>query len=152
MGAVHHTGYQFHGDCVNMDISVTLVEPAQAIALVQTPSVINTSIVEQQDVVTVVLNTPAINAAIDAEAQVFNVNFSSTAIPGPAGPAGETAFIHTQDTPSDLWIINHNLNRVVCALISDLVGNAIVAESNRYSTNQIRISFSVPTTGIAKII
>lgn len=62
-------------------------------------------------------------------------------------------YVHTQDAPSDTWVINHNLNRVVAVYTMTEdgaeVSGAVVQDLN--TLNTVTVSFTEPLTGIAYI-
>lgn len=75
--------------------------------------------------------------------------------PGPQGPPGVpggTYYVHTQSTPSDIWIVNHNLGFYpsVSVLNSGLV--EILASVEHISVNTLRIRLNHPMTGIVRCI
>lgn len=81
---------------------------------------------------------------------------------GEAGVKGDTGdtgppsiavgFTHYQNTASDTWICNHNLNiwPTVSVLSPGMV--EMIGEVVYISTNQVQIRFSMPTTGIARFV
>lgn len=64
-----------------------------------------------------------------------------------------TSYTHTQTTPSDEWVINHNLNRVVAVYTMDLDGEEMSAyvRQDMATLNSVTIQFSEPVTGVAYI-
>lgn len=95
---------------------------------------------------------------IDIISQVTQVEVEVTVAtvgpPGPAGPPGVPGgpgftFIHTQASPSNQWIANHNIGRLVNTYVTDLGGNEVEAEVQSVSINQVRVSFVAPATGYA---
>jgi hypothetical protein len=73
-----------------------------------------------------------------------------TANPPQGGNDPTPSFMFFQSTPSDLWIINHNLGVVVATTVFDTAGNEIEAEISNPSLNQTRIAFTTPTAGKAR--
>ena len=61
-----------------------------------------------------------------------------------------TVHIHTQDTPSSVWSITHNLNRsqTICS-VADMDGIEIYGEIRNVSDNEIIIYFNTEVTGTA---
>jgi hypothetical protein len=72
---------------------------------------------------------------------------------GPQGAAGVSApYVHIQSSPSSIWIINHNLGRMVSASIFDSGGVEIAAQCQNTSINQAVIYFNIPIVGTAYFI
>lgn len=66
-----------------------------------------------------------------------------------------TSFEHQQVTPSDTWVINHDLNRVpVVDVYIDVSGllTRILPSITYDGTASVTITFSEPQTGIAALI
>ena len=76
---------------------------------------------------------------------------------GPTGPQGDTGptatnfFLYEQTTPSDLWIIEHNLNKYTHVTVYDENDHIVIATVEKISPNGIRILFNEPITGTAII-
>ncbi len=82
-----------------------------------------------------------------------NTPSSSTFLRGDGTWAAFTAgFTYTQNTPSSTWIINHGLGYKPIVSIYTLGGQEIEADILHTSDNQTQIFFSVPTTGIARLV
>lgn len=60
-------------------------------------------------------------------------------------------FLHTQISPSDLWIINHNTGRRVIVSVFDSGNSVIDAEITNPSINQTRVSLTIASAGSAVI-
>jgi len=69
--------------------------------------------------------------------------------------ASISGFVHEQQTPSNTWLVNHNLNRIPNTAIEIGIWNGTVftktanaeAEVNHLSQDSMSISFSESTTG-----
>jgi hypothetical protein len=60
--------------------------------------------------------------------------------------------IHTEPTPSDLWVINHNLGyKPPSVTVEDQAGRVIRGVISNPSVNQTRIEFNPPAAGTARI-
>lgn len=74
---------------------------------------------------------------------------------GPQGPPGENGlgepFIEEVNSPSEEWIINHNLGRSVSVEVTDLAGDEFICEVRRPTNNQVRVVHTSPQTGIVII-
>ena len=69
---------------------------------------------------------------------------------GPPGPGGSDAnYIHNQLTPSDLWIVFHNLGKFPSVMVVDSGGTAIEPDIQYDNNVQVTISFGSPTSGKA---
>ena len=65
-----------------------------------------------------------------------------------------TAYIHTQETLSSSWTINHGFNnRNVLVQVSNASGEIVIPDSmNLASPNSTEVSFATPTTGTAVVM
>jgi hypothetical protein len=71
---------------------------------------------------------------------------------GPVGPPGPTptiAYTHTQNTVSSTWTITHNLGFYPNVVTLDSAGTIIEGGIAFDNVNQITVSFSIATSGIA---
>jgi len=84
------------------------------------------------------------------------VSIVTVGIQGPAGPQGPAgaaeAYIHTQGSPSDEWVVNHNFGEKPIVEVLDSGGNAVNAQVLHISNNQLRVYFSSPQTGAVRAI
>jgi hypothetical protein len=73
--------------------------------------------------------------------------------PGPAEivffVAAAQRFEHVQASPATEWVVNHNLGTVPSVTVYSPGLVQITAEVSHTSTNQTRIRFNTPQTGIA---
>ena len=113
---------------MSQDLNIVVTAPAQAMALVQ--------------------HVHPINIQINQPASV-TIAFTGTAIQGPPGLDGVQQFYFTQNSASQVWTINHNLNRPVIVTAYDNSGNLLMAEVQHYSLNQARLNFCLPISGTA---
>ena len=67
---------------------------------------------------------------------------------GPAGVSGAT-YQHNQPSPSDNWIINHNLGYRPAVAAYSVGGQIMLANIIHMSPNQARILFDGPVSGFA---
>jgi hypothetical protein len=70
------------------------------------------------------------------------------ALTGPAGPAGKP-FIFDQLTPSDTWVITHDLNKYPSVTIVDSAGTVVDPDIQYNSPTQVTVLFGSPTSGKA---
>ena len=61
----------------------------------------------------------------------------------------DTTYIFTQNTPSELWVINHNLNKYPSVDIVDSAGSIVEGDVVYADTNTIMITFSNQFSGMA---
>lgn len=61
------------------------------------------------------------------------------------------SFIYTQVTPSNMWVINHNLNKLVQVTIYDEENDIVEAQVENIDLNNITIYFNVNVSGYAVI-
>lgn len=67
---------------------------------------------------------------------------------GPPGPAGGAPYEHVQATPSDTWIVNHNLGRAPGAVRLVTTGGVeFDAEIVHVSANEVRVYLAAPAIG-----
>ncbi len=58
-------------------------------------------------------------------------------------------YVHRQGTPSDFWVIDHPLNRVVAIAVVDSAGSVVEGDPAYVSESRVTISFSAPFAGEA---
>jgi hypothetical protein len=63
-----------------------------------------------------------------------------------------TAFEYIQNPASSEWIINHNLGYKPNHGVIDTGGNVIQCAAQHFSVNQLRLYFSPPVAGVARLI
>lgn len=66
---------------------------------------------------------------------------------GPPGPPGGGAYLHIQDTPASVWVIDHNLGHAVHTTLIDDNGIVMHADVTHGTVNQTTVSFANPKTG-----
>lgn len=78
----------------------------------------------------------------------------ATGAPGPQGPAGAAgnAYVHTQATVSATWTINHNLGYRPSVELLDSGSQEIDGDIAHPSVNQVVVTLSPPTAGLARLI
>lgn len=69
-------------------------------------------------------------------------------VPGSSG----ASFEHLQSSPSDIWIVNHNLGFKPNVQVFDDQNRQIFAEIRHFSINQTRLIFNWPQTGFVRFI
>lgn len=68
-------------------------------------------------------------------------------------PGGEgVSYRHVQTTPSDEWIINHNLGYKPVHSVIDALGRGMLSGFQHLSNNQLRLFFSTPQAGEARLV
>ncbi|WP_051221223.1 RES family NAD+ phosphorylase [Eremococcus coleocola] len=58
-------------------------------------------------------------------------------------------YVHTQQVASDIWEINHSLNKYPSVTIVDTSGNLVIGNVHYISTSKIVVKFSAPFSGVA---
>jgi len=74
---------------------------------------------------------------------------------GPQGPSGaqtQVFYTHTQNTPSDTWIIHHNLGGYPTVLVFDSGGAQCEGNISFPDGNTMQVTFSSAFSGTAYII
>lgn len=64
---------------------------------------------------------------------------------------GDLNFIYTQNTPSNEWIITHNLAKYPSVTITDTAGNEMQGEVHHIDINNLKINFSAGFAGKATL-
>jgi hypothetical protein len=75
-----------------------------------------------------------------------------TGAPGPPGPQGvgaATTYTHVQSTSATSWVIAHGLGRHPSIELVDSAGTVFQAEVRYDSPDQITVTLSAPTSGVA---
>ena len=69
---------------------------------------------------------------------------------GPGGAGAQTlAYLHTQGSASDTWVIAHNLNFYPNVTVQDSAGNIVEGEIAYTNTNSLTVSFASAFSGKA---
>jgi len=97
----------------------------------------------------VVVNQPVTNVTVTDT--VTNVTVATVGLQGPAGST-TVFYTHTQNTPSAVWTINHNLNGNPTAVVMDSAGTMCEGAFSYPSLNQMVINFNSAFSGVAYII
>jgi hypothetical protein len=74
--------------------------------------------------------------------------------PGPQGvaAAAQIFYTHTQNSPSAVWTINHNLGGNPTAVVLDSAGTQCEGTFSYPSVNQMVITFTAAFSGVAYVI
>lgn len=78
-------------------------------------------------------------------------------LPGPPGPQGEqgipgdAGFDFTQSTPSDTWIITHNLGKYPVPAITDSADTILHPQIRYIDMNELEVVFAGATAGKAHL-
>lgn len=81
----------------------------------------------------------------------------TVASPGPQGPPGafnpsDIFYVHTQNTPSAVWTIDHNLGGNPTAVVLDSAGTQCEGTFSYPSLNTMVITFTGAFSGVAYVI
>jgi hypothetical protein len=72
---------------------------------------------------------------------------------GPMGPAapngGDLTYTHPQGAASDVWVINHNLNKRPSVTVQDSAFDAVDGDVVYNDANTLTITFSAAFSGVA---
>lgn len=139
---------------------MTIVKKTVHVTAVRSPADINVSIdVDSDYVVDITTQAPnnvvvePINVPIVASASLGPQGQQGDI--GPQGPKGDpgasgtATYIHTQLTPSDQWIIFHNLSKYPSVMIVDSGGTVIDTDIHYDNAVQLTVFFGSPTSGKA---
>jgi hypothetical protein len=80
--------------------------------------------------------------------EIHVVEVAQQGLPG----AGGSAFTHNQSTPSNEWVVNHNLGVKPVAAVLDSGGNEVVAQILHMSDNQLRVYFATNQVGQVRCV
>lgn len=78
-------------------------------------------------------------------------------IQGPPGPPGSQGvgsdrnYVHTQNSISTTWVVNHNLGKWPCVTIVDSAGTEFEADVVHNSMDQLTIHLAIASTGLAYV-
>lgn len=61
-------------------------------------------------------------------------------------------YVHSQNAPSSVWTVNHNLGERPIIGVFDNLGEQVLADITHISNNQAQIIFAAPATGQARCI
>lgn len=61
-------------------------------------------------------------------------------------------FTYVQQTPSDLWVVDHPLNRRPAVVVVDTAGTLVHGEVNYVTLNRVELIFSAPFSGTAHLV
>ncbi|NWJ94582.1 MAG: hypothetical protein HXX20_02270 [Chloroflexi bacterium] len=110
---------------------------------IQTLQIPNTQIViEVADTIQQISITPNETTAVEIMPSVIYVPYVGT---------GDKNFIYTQNTPSTLWTITHNLGKYPSISAIDSAGTQVFGEVKYLSLNQLTISFGWAFSGKASL-
>ena len=70
-------------------------------------------------------------------------------VPGVAGAGNDLNYVHDQAVPSQLWTINHPLNKFPNLTVVDSAGSTVFGEVNYLSPSAITVAFSSVFSGKA---
>lgn len=116
------------------DVTVTIAETVAKVT------------VSPDSIVTVgVTNTPVIITLGTSGPQ------GVTGAPGATGAPGSAvgAFVYPQNTPSNVWTINHNLNMYPTVVVLDSANSQCEGTITYNNANTLTITFTVAFSGIA---
>lgn len=106
-----------------------------------------------ETVIVRVVDDEVVSVIVPAEEAVTVTGVAGVGPAGPPGPPGPTdsalLYVHTQDAPSVLWTMHHNLNAYPNVTIVDTLGRQIEADIVYVDANTTTAGFEPPTTGKA---
>ena len=70
---------------------------------------------------------------------------------GPQGPAGTTAYVHTQASPATTWTINHNLGFRPSVELLDSGSQEIDGAIAHPTINQTVVTLTSATAGLSRL-
>lgn len=82
-------------------------------------------------------NKPSINNV------VLEGNLSSESL----GIIEDKSFVFNQNVASNIWLVNHNLNKFPSVSVVDSGNNVVIGEVKYIDENSLQISFSSPFSG-----
>lgn len=76
-----------------------------------------------------------------------NLREPSTGGVGGTVECGDCAYTHTQDAPSTLWLVGHNLGFFPGVTVVDTMQREVEADVQHVDANNLTVAFSVIATG-----
>jgi len=70
---------------------------------------------------------------------------------GEKGDSGDLNYVHYQSTPSEKWLINHNLGKYPSVSIVNSAGSIVIGDVVILDENNVEVSFSGSFSGRAYI-
>lgn len=67
---------------------------------------------------------------------------------GPS-PVNDKNYVHVQSTASDVWVVNHNLNKKCAVSVVDTAGTSVLGTVDYLDLDTVEITFSAPFSGEA---
>ena len=93
-------------------------------------------------------NGDSVNITSSTTASV-NVKSTSNVTSVSVSRGGDAAFSFLQDSPSNTWTINHNLNKHPSVTVVDSGQNVVYGEVQYTDTNNLTVSFNATFSGNA---
>lgn len=100
------------------------------------------------------VNVTQVSIVEDVESLVITQTNSEIRVVGVGaiyGGASDKTYIHRQDENSDLWEVEHNLNKYPSVTVVDSGENVVYASVEYIDENNLRISFNGNNSGKAYI-
>lgn len=73
--------------------------------------------------------------------------------PGPTGPQGPppefTSYVHVQNVPDTVWVVNHNLGGYPSVTVADSAGTVVIGSVDYNGPDSLTITFTAPFAGSA---
>lgn len=94
-----------------------------------------------------------LNSAIPPSTPLgYWASYVSRKLDGLGESGGPDGYLYVRTSPALEWVVNHNLGRSYpIVAVCELTGAVLNAEVEHQSANQVRIRFTVPTTGYARV-
>lgn len=70
---------------------------------------------------------------------------------GPAGPPGGSYYVFTQNTPTTVWTIVHNMGIILPVTVIDSSGQEVEGDVDYPDLNTVVVTFSAAVAGVAYI-
>lgn len=134
-----------------MSIDVEIKKPTVSVDV----AVNGTSFTAEFGTIQVDVNTNQGAAGLTAYQIALNNGFSGTEsewLSSLEGDDGAPIFIHTQNVPSTVWTINHNLGSFPNVYVLDTAGDECEGDVDNPTVNQTVITFSAAFAGTARLV
>lgn len=133
----------------NIDISVD--EQGSTAITVDTPESTNVSVESVEQTISVeAAETASVTITEATRPDVTVVSSSAPKIVvGGAGGSGDIHYVFSQDIPSALWTITHNLNKKPSVTVVSSADIVMYGDITYLNTNKLTVTFSAPFSGKA---
>lgn len=89
----------------------------------------------------------------DGDNSLITKNFSAASLAAYLNSSGlvdtDKRYVHTQNTASSVWTVNHDLDKFPSITVVDSAGSIVVGEVEYNNENNVTLTFSAAFSGVA---